>query len=1210
MQKYTRKSYCYKDDSEKGLTIKTLKAKEPIHFQALDWFSKNERVEIENESDASEDSASGCSNKITRETQYFIYCFGITQYGETITIRLDDYTPYFYVKVPLTITEEFFKEEILETLIESNFTDNKTGYAKNSFELYKKDLIDCCFCTKKDFWGFQEEKLSKFARLTFKNTYALKAYEKAFTKPIKINKQTKIHFKLYESNIDSMLRFFHWRSIEPCGWLCVENYEYIGYNDFSNSMFEITCNWKQISSKPEDKIGRIFEASFDIECDSSDGSFPLAKKDWGKIINPILEYYIKEKPIDINDYIRDKVENNLLILKNKKDKYQLSPKNLVLADEYFKILCRLVEDKVNCEDSKEKKLFEPKIERARSDLITFLNANLGELEGDKAIQIGTTVFIYELNRELEFMFTLQGAVIPDKPNLILKCFSSERELLLEWTKLIQKLDPDVLTGYNIFGFDMKFLYYRAVELGIKEEFLKLSRYEDFQCPFKVQDLSSSALGKNILEYIDIPGRVVFDTMKYIRRNHQLDSYKLDAVINNFMRGDIKKTEVLEEGKTWVYSEISEGVKVGNYITLQKNNYVYEDKYRGGEKINILDVDKENSRFLIEDSLVIEDGWKYSWSEGKDDIDHHQIFEYQKGSDEQRGVIAKYCLQDCKLCNRLLNKLDTIVNSVAMANVNCVPISFIFNRGQGIKLFSFVAKEARLRNYCIPLVKFDPDNDESYEGAFVLDPKTGIYFEDSPIAVADFNSLYPSCMISENLCHSTICLDEKYKGEKGAELLKSLGYEYADIEWDIYEDEEDEKARKKREKEKLQQLNKLRAKGDKLKMPKDDKKRVIGKESVRFVQPRDGKKGVLPSILEVLLKCRKDVRAKQKTVKDPLKWKVLEGQQLAFKVTANSLYGVTGASTSPLCLKNIAAATTATGRKNIMFAKDYVESHYPGTEVVYGDTDSIFIKFNLDGLKGLDAIYKSIEYCEEATGEISKQLKRPHNLEFEKVICPMILCAKKKYVGFYYTSKSPKYTIKYMGIVLKRRDNAPIVKHVFGEAIHILLKENNVKKAIEFVQTACAKILEGQYGMDKFIMSKTLKDNYDNPESIAHKVLADRMGEREPGNKPQVNDRIPFIYIEHDVAIKCLKEKQKKILQGDKIEHPDYIIRNKLPIDYLHYITNQIVNPVCQVFDLVMENSEEIIFGALIAKEEKRRQMLALRKRGYQDISKFFVKVKK
>jgi DNA polymerase elongation subunit (family B) len=1176
---YSRSKYCYSSEEEKGKTKKRLVSGEPIKVQAIDWFNRNEKITVEY---VDEDGSGSTETK--QETQYVIYLYGITEFGETITARFTDYTPYFYVKVPEKMSESTF-QRILDESIESNFNSGKMG--GNLFERYKSDMIECSFCSKIDFWGFQNKQTSKFARIIFRNTYALKAYEKAFQKPVKIHPNVyhinKIKFDIYESNIDSMLRFFHWRNIEPCGWLEIKDYTHNSPNEFSNTAFEIEANWKDVSSKAEDSIARIFEASFDIECDSSDGSFPLAKKDWTKIINPLLDDFIyHDGEVTINgvrDFIIDKVSQKHLVPKRIIPDpvgyfgAKFNPVETEVINQYFKKLVDITLERRNGADSKEKKVIDEKIDKLREELKERLNKLLPELEGDKCIQIGTTVKIYGMDTTIDFIFTLKSAVIPEKPSTIIWYFDTEQEVLLEFTKLLQALDPDLLTGYNIFGFDMKFLYHRAQELQITAEFLKMSRMVEFECPFKTQDLSSSAMGTNILEYIDIPGRVVFDLMKYMRRNHQLDSYKLDAVVNNFMRGEVKKTEADERG-TWLYSELSEGIKKGNYVTLQKNNYVYEDKYKGGEKIEILEVDPSNGRFLINDKLVVEQGWKYSWSEGKDDIDPQQIFGYQKKDEIHRGIIAKYCLQDCRLCNRLLNKLDVIVNSVAMANVNSVPLSFIFNRGQGVKLFSFVSKRAKERNYCIPVIRYiekADGEDDSYEGAFVLDPKVGIYFEKEPIAVADFNSLYPSCMISENLCHSTICLDPKYQGVKGAKLLAELGHTYEDISWDLY----------------------------------DEKDVAIDKKVVRYVQPKDGERGVLPEILEVLLKCRKDVRKKQKEIKDPQKWKVLEGQQLAYKVTANSLYGVTGASTSPLCLKDIAAATTATGRKNIIFAKDFVEREYPGTDVVYGDTDSIFIKFPVSHLNGLDAIYKAIDMCEEASGRISALLKQPHNLEFEKVICPMILCAKKKYVGFYYSGKSPKYTIKYMGIVLKRRDNAPIVKHVFGEAIEILLKENNVPKAISFIQNACKKIIRGEYGMDKFVMSKTLRDGYKNPEGIAHKVLADRMGERDPGNKPMINDRIPFVYVEQDAHIKGTKK--KNILQGDKIEHQDYVIKHNLPIDYLHYITNQIMNPVCQVFDLVMKKSEEVIFSEIVKEEEARRLKKAMKKSGYQEITSFFKK---
>jgi hypothetical protein len=89
----------------------------------------------------------------------------------------------------------------------------------------------------------------------------------------------------------------------------------------------------------------------------------------------------------------------------------------------------------------------------------------------------------------------------------------------------------------------------------------------------------------------------------------------------------------------------------------------------------------------------------------------------------------------------------------------------------------------------------------------------------------------------------------------------------------------------------------------------------------------------------------------------------------------------------------------------------------------------------------------------------------------------------------------------------------------------------------------------------------LRSYYKNPESIAHRVLADRMGERDPGNKPKVGSRIPYIYIQ---------TKKKVKLQGERIEHPDFIIKNSLTPDYSHYITNQIMKPVQQIFALVLE----------------------------------------
>ena len=130
---------------------------------------------------------------------------------------------------------------------------------------------------------------------------------------------------------------------------------------------------------------------------------------------------------------------------------------------------------------------------------------------------------------------------------------------------------------------------------------------------------------------------------------------------------------------------------------------------------------------------------------KDDLKPKELFEKFKGNSADRCVIAKYCIQDCALVNRLLHKLKILENNIGMGNVCLVPLNFLFRRGQGIKVFSLIAKYCMDKQFVIPVINnfdnLDIDTD-GYEGAVVLDPKEGIYLND-PIVVFDYGSLYPS-----------------------------------------------------------------------------------------------------------------------------------------------------------------------------------------------------------------------------------------------------------------------------------------------------------------------------------------------------------------------------------------------------------------------------------------------------------------------------------
>jgi hypothetical protein len=232
------------------------------------------------------------------------------------------------------------------------------------------------------------------------------------------------------------------------------------------------------------------------------------------------------------------------------------------------------------------------------------------------------------------------------------------------------------------------------------------------------------------------------------------------------------------------------------------------------------------------------------------------------------------------------------------------------------------------------------------------------------------------------------------------------------------------------------------------------------------------------------------------------------------------------------------------------------------KLVVHNTDSVFAVFPT-GKKGHEAIMPSIHTAMEASSKFKAYLKPPHDLEYEKIFYPFILLSKKRYVANKYEHDDKKCKQSSMGIVLKRRDNATIVKKIYGTIIDIILNKQDVKASIEFLKKSLQDLVDGKNPLEDLIITKSLRADYKDPEKIAHKVLADRIKERDPGNAPNTSDRIPYIYIETPAT-------KKVVLQGERIETPDYIRANGIKPDYEFYITNQIMNPVLQVYALALE----------------------------------------
>lgn len=311
-------------------------------------------------------------------------------------------------------------------------------------------------------------------------------------------------------------------------------------------------------------------------------------------------------------------------------------------------------------------------------------------------------------------------------------------------------------------------------------------------------------------------------------------------------------------------------------------------------LDVLDVIRESTKLR---SYTLNTVCAHFLGEQKEDVHHSQITPLFQGSAKDRKRLAQYCLKDALLPMSLVKALLIIPNYVEMSRVTGVPISYLLTRGQQIKVFTMILSRARPKGFVVPDKKDDnlkrgfddidaPADDVAYEGATVIEPKCGFY--DHPIATLDFASLYPSIMMAHNLCYTTFIRPQD------AHLF---------------------------------------AKEDVTVCP-----------SEHMFLKSHRRRGLLPDILDELLKARKRAKDELKKATDPMVKAVMEGRQLALKVSANSVYGFTGASTGNIPLTEIASSVTSHGRTMIELVKSTIEATFAHSVVVYGDTDSVMIKF--------------------------------------------------------------------------------------------------------------------------------------------------------------------------------------------------------------------------------------------------------------------------
>jgi len=1264
------------------------------HSSSASSASENGSSGGDDSSVASSGSSNGRKGCTIDSNEFRIQMFGVNEKGETCSIFVDDYHPFFYIKVAdhwTNTTKSAFIRDIKKNL--------KSKYFENSILVDKCEIVE-----KRKLYGFDGGKNHKFVLLVFKNTTVMNRVKNLWFHDIYTPRDGKTralkpdgylfastHTTIYEANILPILRFFHIQKISPSGWVTFSTKKTRIIEKYTTTcQYEYRLSFEDIIPQNEKETVVPYKiCSFDIEASSSHGDFPIPVKSYKKLATNIVDAVIaRSRSASSSEEISDDDITHMIYTAFQYS-YQNRTKYPGIETIYTKRrpkeadmvrLCRLViskelrhlikqeiveqentieqifmhmaatakqeaaaaaeakkddhdddsdsgsDDEPNNEIDNEDDVPMTKkgpaatataIGRSTTDLsvkltallnnpkhsretkISIVSDTLGSIfpkvEGDKVTFIGSTFVKYGQNGNQPY---LNNCIVlntcdnlhDEVPNSEIETYTTEADVLVAWTRLIQKENPDIIIGYNIFGFDYQFMFRRAVETGCYEEFLKLSRNKDELCANAggganarggyvnpnteitadnvaiEQTKIALASGQYDLHFIKMTGRLQVDVYNYLRRDFNLSSYKLDDVSSYFIGDAVKNVEYDAVTETTrIFSGNLLGLETGNYVKFEQTNHS-TDVYKDGFKFKVGEVNSAGRYFVVQGCATPDMKTMVRWGLAKDDVSPQDIFRMTNEGPRERAVIAKYCIQDCNLVHHLMNKIDIITGYIEMAKICSVPISFLVMRGQGIKLTSYVAMKCREKNTLMPVI--DKDRSESgYEGAIVLPPKCGLYL-DNPVACNDYSSLYPSSMISENLSHDSKVWTKEYDldgaliRETGESEYDNLpGYKYVDITYDAYK-----WTRPK-------SVTKTAAAAVKVK---------CGTKVCRFAQFPEGEKGIMPAILEELLVARKTTRKLAEKQTDAFMANILDKRQLGYKVTANSLYGQCGAKTSTFYEVDVAASTTATGRKLLTYARRVVEeaygdillptSHpkYPvihsNAEYIYGDTDSVFFTFNLSTpegvpIRGKDAIEITIELAKQVGDYSSKFLKAPHGWVYEKTICPFALLRKKGYVGVYYEQNPNKGKLKSMGIVLKRRDNAPIVKEIYGGIIDILMKEQNINRAIAFLREKLQYMIDQKCPIEKLIITKSLRSDYKNPQQIAHKVLADRMGVRDPGNKPNTGDRIPYAYIHNNA---------KGALQGERIEHPDYIRTQRLQLNYSFYITNQIMKPVQQLFALVLE----------------------------------------
>ncbi|KZM19879.1 DNA binding [Ascochyta rabiei] len=473
---------------------------------------------------------------------------------------------------------------------------------------------------------------------------------------------------------------------------------------------------------------------------------------------------------------------------------------------------------------------------------------------------------------------------------------------------------------------------------------------------------------------------------------------------------------------------------------------------------------------------------------------------------------------------ILKANEIVPRTSEQARLLGVDFFSVISRGSQFKVESTMFRIAKPENFVLisPSRKQVGQQNALECLPLVMEPQSAFY--SSPLVVLDFQSLYPSVMIAYNLCYST-CLG-RITSWRGRNKMGFMDF--------------------KREPRLLE-------------LVKDHIN--IAPNGMMYVKP-EMRKSLLAKMLGEILETRVMVKSGMKQDKDDRTLQqLLHNRQLALKLLANVTYGYTSASFSGrMPCSEIADSIVQTGRETLEKAIALIHATEKwGAEVVYGDTDSLFIY-----LKGRTRD-QAFTIGEEISKAITDANPRPIKLKFEKVYHPCVLLAKKRYVGFKYEHRNqaePDFDAK--GIETVRRDGTPAEQKIEERALKLLFRTADLSQVKAYFQEQCTKIMQGRISIQDFLFAKEVKlGTYsDRGPPPPGALIATKRMLADPRTEPQYGERIPYVVTTGAPGARLI----------DRCVSPEMLLSNEhLELDAEYYISKNLIPPLERIFNLVGAN---------------------------------------